>query len=129
MTSFNLKFSIDRSLEDTKYEKAPIGLSLERAMRYYSIRGKFHGVHPDLEKIGVKKIEINYADEKIGFIFSEGNIYYIIMGVCVCTSVCAKHSLRRGAPLAPRMPSTFINLHLSFRHFPIQSKLSSKYLI
>ena len=76
MTSFNLKFSIDRSLEDKKYEKAPIGLSLERAMRYYSIRGKFHGVHPDLEKIGVKKIEINYAEEKIGFIFSEGNTLF-----------------------------------------------------
>ena len=72
ITSFSLKFSIDRSLEDVRYETAPVGESLKRAMRYYTTRGKFNGVHPDLAKIGVKEIKIDYIKEKIGFIFSRG---------------------------------------------------------
>ena len=72
ITSFSLKFSIDRSLEDVRYETAPVGESLKRAMRYYTTRGKFNGVHPDLAKIGVKEIKIDYNHEKIGFIFARG---------------------------------------------------------
>ena len=73
LTSFSLKFSIDRSLEDERYETAPVGESLERAMRYYTTRGKFHGVHPGLAKIGVKEIKVDCNYEKIGFVFAIGN--------------------------------------------------------
>ena len=73
ITSFSLKFAIDRSLDDERYETSAVGLSLERAMRYYTIRGKFHGVHPDLAKIGIRKID--YNQEKIGFIFQRGNCH------------------------------------------------------
>ena len=78
ITSFSLKFSIDRSLEDVRYETAPVGESLKRAMRYYTTRGKFHGVHPDLAKIGVKEIKIDYDQEKIGFIFARGRYVMVI---------------------------------------------------
>ena len=74
ITSFRLKFSIDRSLEDQSFETAPVGLSLERAMRYYTTRGKFHGVHPDLKRIGVKELRINCNEEKIGFIFAMDSV-------------------------------------------------------
>ena len=42
-------------------------------MRYYTTRGKFRGVHPDLARIGVKEIKINCNEEKIEFIF-EGKL-------------------------------------------------------
>ena len=46
--------------------------------RYYSIRGKIRGVHPDLKKIGVKEIKIDCENEEIGFIFNEGKISFIL---------------------------------------------------
>ena len=42
-------------------------------MRYYTTRGKFRGVHPDLARIGIKEIKINCNEEKIEFIF-EGKL-------------------------------------------------------
>ena len=57
--SFKMKFAMDRCLDDRKYEKADIGSSLERVLRYWTLRGKFGGVHPDLAKIGVKRIQVD----------------------------------------------------------------------
>ena len=57
--SFKMKYAMDRCLGDSKYEKADIGSSLERVLRYWTLRGKFDGVHPDLAKIGVKKIQVD----------------------------------------------------------------------
>ena len=56
--SFKMKYAMDRCLSDSKYEKADIGSSLERVLRYWTLRGKFDGVHPELEEIGVKRIEV-----------------------------------------------------------------------
>ena len=56
--SFKMKYAMDRCLSGTKYEKADIGSSLERVLRFWTLRGKFDGVHPELEKIGVKRIEV-----------------------------------------------------------------------
>ena len=69
LTSFSLKFAVDRSLDETKYEEAPIGPSLERALRYHTVRGKLCGVHPDLDKIGVTKIEVDFETETVSFFF------------------------------------------------------------
>ena len=57
--SFKMKYAMDRCLSDEKYVKADIGSSLERVLRYWTLRGKFDGVHPDLAKIGVKRIKVN----------------------------------------------------------------------
>ena len=72
MTSFSQKFAVDRGLPDEKYETAPVGASLERVKRYYTIMGKLQGVNKELEAIGVKDIRHNYAEEEVGFIFDEG---------------------------------------------------------
>ena len=72
MTSFSQKFAVDRGLPDKKYETAPVGTSLERVKRYYTIKGKLQGVNKELEAIGVKDIRHNYAEEEVGFIFDEG---------------------------------------------------------
>ena len=63
--SFKLKYAMDRCLDDYKYERADVGSSLQRVLRYWTLRGKFDGVHPDLRKIGVKKIKV----EEDGIVF------------------------------------------------------------
>ena len=79
VTSFTLKYAIDRGLEDVVYETAALGPSLERVLRYFTLRGKLDGVNDDLAKIGVKTIKIyiksNYETELMdwmGFGLIEG---------------------------------------------------------
>ena len=57
--SFKMKFAVDRCLDHPKHEKAEIGSSLERVLRFWLLRGKFDGVHPELMEIGVKKIQVD----------------------------------------------------------------------
>ena len=53
-----MKYAVDRSLDGKKYETADIGESLARVMKYWTVRGKFDSVHPELEKISVQNIEV-----------------------------------------------------------------------
>ena len=46
-----MKYAVDRSLAGKKYETADVGESLARVMRYWTVRGKLEGVHPD-HKVG-----------------------------------------------------------------------------
>ena len=71
ITSFFLKFAIDRTLTDAKYENMDLGFLLKRALSYHTVRGKFIGVHPELNEIGVKKIEIDYEKKCVIFIFTD----------------------------------------------------------
>ena len=59
-----MKFAVDRSLDGKKYETAEVGESLARVLRYWTVRGKFDSVHPELEKIGVQRIEITRTGVK-----------------------------------------------------------------
>ena len=54
---FQMKFAVDRSLDAKKYE-ASIGQSLQRVMKYWTLTGKFTGVHPELAEIGVKEVKV-----------------------------------------------------------------------
>lgn len=71
ITSFFLKFAVDRTLPDTKYEDMDLGILLKRALRYHTVRGKFVGVHPELKEIGVKKIEIDFEKKCVNFMFAD----------------------------------------------------------
>ena len=71
ITSFFLKFAVDRTLPDTKYEKMDLGILLKRALRYHTVRGKFVGVHPELKEIGVNKIEIDFEKKCVIFMFTD----------------------------------------------------------
>ena len=53
-----MKFAVDRSLDARKYEEAPIGQSLQRVLKYWTMAGKFTGVHPELAKIGVEEVKV-----------------------------------------------------------------------
>ena len=59
-----MKFAVDRSLDGKKYETAEVGESLARVLRYWTVMGKFESVHPELEKIGVQRIEITATGVK-----------------------------------------------------------------
>ena len=65
LQSFKIKFAVFNALAHSRYETGDIGTSLERVLRYLTLRGKFDGVHPELAKIGVKKIKV----EKNGLTF------------------------------------------------------------
>ena len=67
ITSFLMKFAVDRALDDKRYETAQVGASLRRVLRYYTVRTKFTGVHPSLADIGVKDIEVRVD----GFLFKK----------------------------------------------------------
>ena len=54
-----MKYALDRSLDGKKYETMDIGTSLERVMRYWTVRDKFNGVHPDLKEIGVTRVSVS----------------------------------------------------------------------
>ena len=61
-----MKFAVDRSLDGKKYEKEDIGESLVRVLKYWTMRDKFSGVHPDLKKIGVTGV--NVTKERLEFL-------------------------------------------------------------
>ena len=61
-----MKFAVDRSLDAKKYEEAPIGQSLQRVMKYWTLTGKFTGVHPELAEIGVKEVKV--TDQGLEFL-------------------------------------------------------------
>ena len=53
-----MKFAVDRSLEGQRYESDPIGPSLQRVLRYWTVRNKFEGIHPELVVKGITGINI-----------------------------------------------------------------------
>ena len=59
MFSFKMKYALDRSLDGKKYETMDIGTSLERVMRYWTVRDKFNGVQPDFKEIGVSRVSVS----------------------------------------------------------------------
>ena len=67
ITSFTLKFAVDRALAGRQYETADVGFLLNRVLNFWSLRGRFKGVADALWKIGVNKIEV--TDEGLEFCF------------------------------------------------------------
>ena len=53
-------------MEAKKYEDAPIGQSLKRVLKYWTMAGRFSGVHPELAKIGVTEVRV--TEEGLEFI-------------------------------------------------------------
>ena len=45
-------------MDAKKYEEASIGQCLKRVMKYWTMAGKFTGVHPKLAKIGVTEVKV-----------------------------------------------------------------------
>ena len=63
-----LKFAVDRALNDIKYDEGDIGPSMQRVMKYWTVRDKMNSVHDDLVEEGVTKIEV--TDEGFEFLYN-----------------------------------------------------------
>ena len=53
-----MKYAVDRSLANSKYETEDVGKSLARVLQYWTLRDKFTGIHPDLKKIGIQRVNV-----------------------------------------------------------------------
>ena len=53
-----MKYAVDRSLVSSKYETEDVGKSLHRVLQYWTMRDKFTGIHPDLKKIGIQRVNV-----------------------------------------------------------------------
>ena len=53
-----MKYAVDRSLAGTKYEEEDVGTSLERVLKYWTLKDKFTGMDKALENMGIKRVEV-----------------------------------------------------------------------
>ena len=59
-----MKYAVDRSLAGSKYETEDVGTSLDRVLKYWTLMDKFKGIHPDLEKVGIKRVNVTWQGLK-----------------------------------------------------------------
>ena len=70
ITSFNLKYGVERALQEKKYEIAPIASSLKRVLSFWTTKEeKFVGIAQALKDLGVTEIKIDYETEEGGLVF------------------------------------------------------------
>ena len=54
-----MKYAVDRSLAGSKYETEDVGTSLNRVLQYFTLRDKFTGIHPDLDReLEIKEVKV-----------------------------------------------------------------------
>ena len=58
LQSFKMKFAVHNALANARYETEDVGTSLDRVLRYWTVRDKFNGVEETLANIGVKRVEV-----------------------------------------------------------------------
>ena len=58
LQSFKMKFAVHNALANARYENEDVGTSLDRVLRYWTVRDKFNGVEETLANIGVKRVEV-----------------------------------------------------------------------
>ena len=52
------KCTVHNALANARYETEDVGTSLDRVLRYWTVRDKFNGVEETLANIGVKRVEV-----------------------------------------------------------------------
>ena len=69
ISTFDLKFAVDRALEDQQYETRGIGPSLQRVLSHYTFRDKkFRGVHKALKKSGIINVSVTNGWDGLFFL-------------------------------------------------------------
>ena len=65
--SYQMKFAVDRVFINKSIDSTEdLGLPIKEIIHYYTIRGKFSSVHPDLAAEGIIKVEV--GEEGLFFI-------------------------------------------------------------
>ena len=53
-----MKYAVDRSLQNARYNTAPVAPSLLRVLAFFTLRGKFQGIHPALAERGFTGVKV-----------------------------------------------------------------------
>ena len=54
-----MKYAVDRSLAGSRYGDEEIATSLDRVLKYWTLRNKFTGIHPDLTRtLRIKSVAV-----------------------------------------------------------------------
>ena len=53
-----MKYAVDRSLAGAIYEDEDIGTSLQRVLRYWTLKDKFAGIDQALADKGIKRVAV-----------------------------------------------------------------------
>ena len=61
VTSYKIKWAVEEMLKNTDLDESRIGWAIRQTMEYFSIRGKFGGIHPKLGELGYTGIEVTDA--------------------------------------------------------------------
>ena len=69
LTSFHMKYRVEKALKDRIYETEEISNSLKQVLEYEFRRESFVGVSNELRNIGVTDIEIDFVREYGGLLF------------------------------------------------------------
>ena len=57
--SYQCKFAIDRVFANKNIESMEeVGAAIKDVIQFYTIRGKFSSIHPDLEAVGIARVEV-----------------------------------------------------------------------
>ena len=65
--SYQCKFAVDQVFRNKKIESMEeLGAAIKEIIQYYTIRGKFSSVHPDLAAEGIARVEV--GEEGLFFI-------------------------------------------------------------
>ena len=69
--SFQMKFAINEALMNKNLESIEeIGAAIKMIIHYFTIRGKFFSVHPDLAAEGIARVEV--GEEGLHFVTKRG---------------------------------------------------------
>ena len=69
LQSFKMKFAVHNALANVRYETEDLGVSLERVLRFWTVRDMFPGVEKTLAEIGVKRVEVK--EDGLLFVMSD----------------------------------------------------------
>ena len=79
-TSYQIKFAIDRVFLNKSIDSTEdLGRAIKEIIHYFTIRGKFSSVHPDLAAEGITKVEV--GEEGLFFIKSRDTGFKFIMNM------------------------------------------------
>ena len=70
-TSYKFKFAVQQALLNKEIENMDkLGAAIRKIIHYFTIRGKFSSVHPDLTAEGITRVEV--VEEGLHFLTKRG---------------------------------------------------------
>ena len=91
VTSFQCKYAVEEMLMNLVPDDIGLGNAIRRVIKYYTLRGNFDSVHPELQKIGITRVEVTEE----GFFFIRNTVRKLVDGESVSTGTKRKLQSKR----------------------------------